>query len=140
MTAAIATRPMRPTPAARPARPIRFRPVVTEPSDVRRPASRSCRPSTLAAVPSARELAIGVLVVLVAVVGLRVLTPADATVPAASSASGELVITVGDGETLDDVLERVADGSARIDLGEQIVRLNGGRDLQPGRQFVVRLG
>ena len=134
MTATLA--PSRHGQTIRPATPGAFRPAAGRTATPHRH-----RPTggALSAVPHLRELLVAVVLVAVAVVSLQLLTPRSEALPTARTVQGELVVTVQEGETLDDVLERIADGPARIDLGEQIVRLNGGNDLQAGRQFVVRV-
>ena len=135
MTATLAPqhRHQRPAPVRRPTTGPAYRP-----STVRRPTPHRHAPVP-AALPGWRELLIAVGLVATAVVSLQLLAPEATVVPAATTPTGELIVTVEQGETLDDVLERIADGPARIDLGEQIVRLNGGAELQAGRQFVLRV-
>ncbi len=140
----LATRPMT-TPVARGrslqgdvavevAGPPRSRPMVGFDRTGRR--GVACRPVP-AALPRLSELALAAIVVAVLVLVLGWMAPSAPAGSAAPAANGELVVTVAEGETLDDVLARIGNGVMDIDLGEQIVRLNGGRELHAGQQFVV---
>ncbi len=134
MTAALA--PARHRQLTRPAGAGAFRPAAGRAATPHRhPGSAS----NTSALPHLREFLIAATLVAIAVLSMQLVAPRAEAVPATNVVRGELVVTVQEGETLDDVLERIADGPARIDLGEQIVRLNGGNQLQAGRQFVVRV-
>ena len=137
MTATLApSRHGQPTRPLAPSAPSGFRPAGARAATAhvhRRPQA------DLSVLPHLREMLVAVALVALAVVTLQLLAPRAEAIPVERTVQGELIVTVQEGETLDDVLERIADGPARIDLGEQIVRLNGGNELRAGRQFVVRV-